>query len=308
MIGYVYSITNSKTSDIYVGSTIQKPAHRFKAHRSNAKSGKNGKLYDHIRDIGVEHFNINVLEECSIENESELCQKERDYYTKLKPSLNMIAPRISEIHETGRIYKLFFKNDISIFYIGSTKKTISKRLGDHRSASNEGTTPFYTFMRENGKDNFDIECVEDNIPIDQLIVRENHWISELKPTLNKNLFLCRTEQERDKAKYVKNCEKIKERVNERRLLKRDEINAQKRDHYKQNKEKISEKSKQKLLELRTKEITLYKENPNFTKELLSINTNIQLKEIMRKFGFDNSPRVKEKLIERILKEQQSLFN
>lgn len=62
------------------------------------------------------------------------------------------------------------------------------------------------------------------------------------------------------------------------------------------------------MELRTKEITLYKENPNFTKELLSTNTNIQLKEIMRKFGFDNSPRVKEKLIERILKEQQTLFN
>lgn len=100
-------------------------------------------------------------------------------------------------------------------------------MGDHRSASNEGTTPFYTFMRENGKDNFDIECVEDNIPIDHLIVRENHWISELKPTLNKNLFLCRTEQERDKAKYLKNCEKIKKRVNDRRLLKRDEINAQK---------------------------------------------------------------------------------
>lgn len=114
MIGYVYSITNSKTSAIYIGSTIQKLSHRFKAHRSNAKSGKNGKLYSHIREIGVEHFNINVLEEYSIENESELCQKERDYYTKLKPSLNMIAPRISEIHETGRIYKLFFKNNVPI--------------------------------------------------------------------------------------------------------------------------------------------------------------------------------------------------
>jgi hypothetical protein len=126
MIGYVYSITNSKTSDIYVGSTIQKPAHRFKAHRSNAKSGKNGKLYDHIRDIGVEHFNINVLEEYSIENESELCQKERDYYTKLKPSLNMIAPRISEIHETGRIYKLFFKMIYQYFILVRQRKQYLK--------------------------------------------------------------------------------------------------------------------------------------------------------------------------------------
>ena len=49
-----------------------------------------------------------------------------------------------------------------------------------------------------------------------------------------------------------NKEKIKKRVNERRIIKRDEINAQKREHYAKNKETIL--SKQKTQE--------YKDNAN----------------------------------------------
>ena len=96
-------------------------------------------------------------------------------------------------------------------------------------------------MREVGKENFDIETVEDNVLITDLIVRENHWIQELKPILNTHIFLCRTEQERDAAKYEKNKERVKKRVNERRIIKRNEINAQKREHYYKNKERILKK-------------------------------------------------------------------
>jgi predicted GIY-YIG superfamily endonuclease len=46
MKGYVYQITNSKTSDIYVGSTIQNIKNRFKTHKSNARLGKSQKLYE----------------------------------------------------------------------------------------------------------------------------------------------------------------------------------------------------------------------------------------------------------------------
>ena len=39
-------------------------------------------------------------------------------------------------------------------FIGSTEKEINSRLSDHKSASKNGSTPFYNFMKENGRDNF----------------------------------------------------------------------------------------------------------------------------------------------------------
>jgi len=304
MKGYVYQITNSKTSDIYVGSTVQNIKNRFKTHKSNARLGKSQKLYECMRKHGIEHFKIEVIEEC---DEKDLDQKEKEHYELLSPSLNMIVPRIKENEDIGRIYRLIYKLDDTKFYIGSTKKTIKKRLGDHRSASNTGTTPFYTFMREQGKENFDIECIEDNIPINQLIVRENHWIQHLKPTLNKNTNLCISEKERDHLKYIKNKENIIKRVSERRLLKRDEINEQKKVHYQLNKEKISEKEKKKRKELREKEIIPYDSHPHLTENFLEHYTRFELKEIAKRIGLKQSPKLKPDLIEKILNQQKILF-
>jgi len=300
MSGFIYKIVNTKTEDIYIGSTIQSLKNRFKAHRSSAKLGKPGTLYDSIRKIGVEYFSIESIEECKVE---ELDRKEKEYYEKIEPSLNMIAPRINEREENGRIYRLYYKTDPSKCYIGSTRKTIHKRLGDHRSMSNAGTTPIYRFMRENGKDNFDIECLEDAIPIDQLIVRENYWIAEHNPPLNKNKNLCITDQERDRLKYLKNRDKRLEQVSARRLLKRDEINAQKMQHYYANKDQISQKEKDRRKELREKEIVLYQQNPSFTQETLQAYTIIQLKEIAKRLGLSQSPKLKSDLIEKILNKQ-----
>jgi len=54
----IYKIVNTKTVDIYIGSTIQTLKKRFKGHMSNAKHNKPGKLYDCIREYAVENFSI----------------------------------------------------------------------------------------------------------------------------------------------------------------------------------------------------------------------------------------------------------
>jgi len=240
---YIYKIINTKTDDIYIGSTIQKIKDRFKAHRSNAKNNKKNLLYECMRKNRIENFNIELVEEFEFNKKEEIGIKEKEYFVKLKPNLNMIPPSIYIQKEYGRIYKLFNILDKTQFYIGSTIKKINNRLSSHKSASNNINTPLYKYMNENGKENFLIELVEDNILSDNLIIRENYWINELKPPLNSNIFLCRTEQERDKAKYENNKEQIKKRVNERRIIKRDEINSQKREHYARNRESILAKQK-----------------------------------------------------------------
>lgn len=308
MKAYIYRITSSKTTDFYIGSTIQELKNRFKTHKSDARTGKEKKLYECMRLYGIENFIVELVEEFDIDNKRDpkLGQKETEYYNKLNPSLNMKAPNINKENLYGRIYRIKYEEDEKLFYIGSTEKEIKSRLSDHKSASKNGSTPFYNFMRENGTDNFIIECIEDNIPINELITRENYWINELKPTLNKNINLCITEKERDRIKYVKNKEKILERVSKRRILKRDEINKQKLEHYHLNKERISNADKEKRKLLRETVFEIYKESPNFTEESLNKYTVFELKGITKRFGLKVSPKVKDSLIDKILKTQKDM--
>lgn len=239
----IYKITNTKNDDIYVGSTMQSLKTSFKSHRSNANLNKTGRLYDFMRENGVENFSIELIEEFEAISKEKIAEKTSEYRKTLNPTLNERAQRVLPDVKVGRVYKLYNILDKKSFYIGSTTESINKRLANHKYASTKGTTPIYTFMRETGKDNFSAELIEDDVPIDSLIARENHWIQELNPPLNTHTFLMRTEQERDKAKYERNKEAIKKRVNDRRIVMRDEINAQKREHYAENREEILEKQR-----------------------------------------------------------------
>ena len=112
MTAFIYKITNSKTNDFYVGSTIQLLKNRFKSHKSNVRINKVNKLYDCIREFGIENFKIEVLEEFEYdENEKqEIYYKEKDYYLKLKPSLNEKPPSIIGLVKIGRIVVFFIQN------------------------------------------------------------------------------------------------------------------------------------------------------------------------------------------------------
>lgn len=68
MKAYIYKITSSKITDFYIGSTIQELKNRFKTHKSDARLGKSKKLYDYMRQYGIENFIIEVVEEFEIDN------------------------------------------------------------------------------------------------------------------------------------------------------------------------------------------------------------------------------------------------
>lgn len=250
-----------------------------------------------MRTHGIEHFKIELLEEINTENKSVIGQKEKEYYDLLQPSLNMIIPKIKNMDKNvGLIYMVtFIKNDLD-FYIGSTTSCIEFRLCQHKSASNKGTTPLYTFMKEHGKENFYIKCVEDNVPVSELIVREDHWIKQMSPTLNKNVNLTITEQERDRLKYIKNREKRLKQVAERRLLKRDEINAQKMEHYRKQCEQLENAN-----------TDPYEEDPSFTYEILEKQNLLNLKIIGKRFSINSFPKLKKDLIQNILQKQKNNF-
>lgn len=222
-------------------------------------------------------------------------EKENYHYDRLHPNLNMKIPNIIKPRDVGRIYNLYFNLDRSYFYIGSTLKYLSQRLSDHRSASIKGTTPIYKFMREKGKENFSMECIENNVPVSELIQREDYWIKQMNPTHNKNTNLTMTEKERNRLKYLKNREKRLMQVNDRRLAKHDEIKEQKRRHFRKQQ-----------TQLYNAIIVPYDTNPCFTHEMLDKHNLLNLKIIAKRFGLAYS-HLKKDLIEDILREQSRLF-
>ena len=90
----IYKIYNDQDEEFYVGSTCISLAKRMAKHRYSAKiKENNGKLYNKMNELGIEHFFIVLLQdypEC--QNKEHLHQKEREYIDNMKPPLNIVIP------------------------------------------------------------------------------------------------------------------------------------------------------------------------------------------------------------------------
>ena len=73
MNGYIYKITNKINEKIYIGKTLQPIYMRFKEHCKDAFRDRNEKrpLYAAMRKYGTESFEIELIEEISIDRLSE---------------------------------------------------------------------------------------------------------------------------------------------------------------------------------------------------------------------------------------------
>ena len=89
-------------------------------------------------------------------------------------------------YQNGKVYKIV--NDVNDdIYVGSTCLTLSKRKYTHKYASKKQLNrKVYQCVNECGWDNCRLVLVE-NFPCnskDELLAREQHWVDELKPSLN----------------------------------------------------------------------------------------------------------------------------
>ena len=120
-------------------------------------------------------------------------------------------------YRNSKIYAV--KNNFSSeIYIGSTTTELCKRMVKHRCDAKQRPylSKFYTYMNDNGIENFYIELVEEVKceNIEQLRKKEGEIISE-KGTLNERI------AGRSRSEYIKiysqnNRDKINEKRNERR--------------------------------------------------------------------------------------------
>ena len=89
----VYKITNDLSDKIYIGSsTYQYLCSRMNCHRQMCKDTtgrRNTVLYNYMREIGIEHFRIELIEKVQCENILQLREREQYYIDLQKPELNM---------------------------------------------------------------------------------------------------------------------------------------------------------------------------------------------------------------------------
>ena len=118
-------------------------------------------------------------------------------------------------YQKGKIYKLFFSNDPSFCYVGSTAEPLKKRLSGHlgRSIDTSGRydSKLYRTICEMG-DGWEIQLIE-NYPcqsLEELRIREQYFIDILKPTLNeRGAYQSETgKKELQKQWYKRNRESI----------------------------------------------------------------------------------------------------
>ena len=73
--GRIYCVRNDINDDVYVGSTIQPLSKRMATHRDKCKT-QPFTLYVCMREIGVDHFYIELLEEYPCDNLEQLRRRE----------------------------------------------------------------------------------------------------------------------------------------------------------------------------------------------------------------------------------------
>lgn len=66
-MSYIYKISNDINDSVYIGQTIGSIQTRFKQHCYDSKRDTNNKFHNAMRNIGIEHFKIELIEECSNE-------------------------------------------------------------------------------------------------------------------------------------------------------------------------------------------------------------------------------------------------
>lgn len=124
MFGRIYLIKNDVNDKVYVGKTIRELKQRMREHRSRAKRGYKKPICIVMREIGIEHFYIELVED-NIPIE-QLDNKEIEYIHKF----NSVANGYNRF--TGKGLDLDEKEIVRLYNSGKTLKEIGEIYGVDR--------------------------------------------------------------------------------------------------------------------------------------------------------------------------------
>lgn len=122
----IYKLVNTKTEDIYVGSTCSVLRKRLFEHKHKKD---NRKVYTHLNQIGWDKVHIVLIENYPCSDKFELCKREQYWIDSLQPSLNSIRAntnrktdisdddtlKCSSCHKIKDVFQNFVDDDLTFF-------------------------------------------------------------------------------------------------------------------------------------------------------------------------------------------------
>ena len=141
------------------------------------------------------------------------------------------------------VYKIY---NAAKCYIGSTEQKMNRRINGHKYESNTCTSKLITCESD-----WDWVILENNVPLDQLKIRETHWFDITPNKVNKYRPILSEEERLEyyrkyNRQYKKNNKEAnKERNREYHEKNKDAINAKKREYREKNKDAINAKKREK---------------------------------------------------------------
>ena len=149
-MGYIYKISNTINSKVYIGKTTRDIETRWREHKKDALVG-NTKLYRSIRKHKLDNFYISMIEEC---NDDIINDREKyyiSYYDSYKNGYNSTLG--------GEDIAIVCPEDIiSLYYQGFNQSEISSKL-----SLTKKTVSYYMnilgLQASNKKSNFDHDLI-----------------------------------------------------------------------------------------------------------------------------------------------------
>lgn len=89
--GRIYKVTcKIDETLLYIGSTRTLLCARMATHRTQSKTN-DSKFYNKMRELGAEHFKIEMIEMLDTSDRNEMTKREQHYIDLLKPNMNTIS-------------------------------------------------------------------------------------------------------------------------------------------------------------------------------------------------------------------------
>ena len=223
--GKIYCIRNTKTDDIYIGSSCEKYlSKRWVKHKSKAQihdKDSNMLLYKKIRELGVENFYIELIENYPCESQDELRAREGHYIRKMATLNKRIETRTEkEWREDNREYIQEWRKQ----HYQENKEEIVEKVKKYTEENPDK-------VKERSKDYYERNK-------EQIKERVNEYRKE-----NEELV-----KERKKDYYERNKEYVKAKAKAHREENLEADKQTKKDYYERNKEHLKQKSSERAKE------------------------------------------------------------
>ena len=134
--GKIYCIRNNINDDIYVGSTTQRLSKRMAKHREDSKreNKMHSIFYSKVNEIGIEHFYIELIEDCPCDTLEQLLKREGHYIREMGTLNHKIAGRTHKEWEQDN------KDKLQIYqkeYAKQNKETIKEYRTEYKQVNKE---------------------------------------------------------------------------------------------------------------------------------------------------------------------------